>query len=65
MFYSFSCFLQVSRILAQYIVELNVVNLIASLRLEALVDETKLCLACLQLEVVHNLTEASHGNETA
>lgn len=61
----FSCFLQVSRVLTQHIVKLHIVDLIASLRLEALVNKSKVGLACVQLEVVHNLAEASHSNETA
>jgi len=46
-------------------IELRVVDLVRSLSLEPLVDEFELLLARVQLEVVHDLAEAGHRNETA
>jgi len=51
--------------MAQHIVELNVVDLVSCLGLEPCVKQSEFCFARVQLEVVHNLTEASHRNETA
>jgi hypothetical protein len=45
---------KVSRVVSQDVVKFNVVNLVGRLCLETSVDETKLLLASLQLQVVKN-----------
>ena len=56
--------LKIAGVVAQHIVKLNVVDLVAGFRLEALVDEGKLFLAGKHLKVIEDGAEAGHVDES-